>query len=96
MEGGMLRLTDEDHELLAQVEELGAATPIELAVKTLRKPDEVRPELVRLEKAGLLKVRRRKSDYEPEIYLLTPEGESYVAQVKARGLPGRIRRRADR
>lgn len=74
-----LQLSADDQELLAQVRNLGAATAIELAVKTLRQPDEVRPELERLHQAGLLKIRRRNSDYEPDIYLLTPEGKQYVA-----------------
>lgn len=84
-----LLLSAEDQELLAQVLKLGAATAIELAVKTLRQPDEVRPELERLHQAGLLKVRHRKSDYERNIYLLTPEGKQYAA------LTGRARRRVD-
>lgn len=73
-----LQLSPEDQDLLAQVGELGAATAIELAVKTLRQPDEVRTELERLYQAGLLKVRRRNSNYERYIYLLTAEGKQYV------------------
>lgn len=90
-----LPLNVEDQELLAQVLELGAATAIELAVKTLRQPDEVRPELERLHQAGLLKVRHRNSDYERNIYLLTPEGKQYVALAGAGDRPGRVRRRVD-
>jgi DNA-binding MarR family transcriptional regulator len=71
-------LTVEDQALLAQVQQLGAATAIELAVKTLRQPDKVRPELERLHQAGLLKVRQRDSDYERNIYLLTQEGRQYA------------------
>jgi len=89
------QLSIEDQELLEQVRALGAATAIELAVKTLRQPDEVRPELERLHQSGLLKVRRRKGDYEPNIYLLTSEGKQHAAQVKVGSQPGRARRRAD-
>ncbi len=91
----ILRLNAKDQELLGQVLELGAATAIEVAVKTLRQPDEVRPELERLHQSGLLKVRRRKGDYEPNIYLLTAEGKQYAAQVKVGSQPGRARRRVD-
>lgn len=70
--------TAEDQALLAKVQQLGAATAIELAVKTLRPPDKVRPELERLHRAGLLKVRQRDSDYERNIYLLTQEGRHYA------------------
>lgn len=88
-----LQLSADDQELLEQVRVLGAATGIELAVKTLRQPDEVRPELERLHQAGLLKIRRRNSDYEPDIYLLTPEGKYYAVQVKVGDRPGRVRHR---
>jgi predicted transcriptional regulator len=88
-----LQLSADDQELLEQVRVLGAATGIELAVKTLRQPDEVRPELERLHQAGLLKIRRRNSDYEPDIYLLTPEGKYYAVEVKVGDQPGRVRRR---
>jgi predicted transcriptional regulator len=74
-----LQLSADDQELLEQVRHLGAATAIELAVKTLRQPDEVRPKLEWLHQAGLLKVRRRNKGYERNIYLLTPEGKQYVA-----------------
>jgi len=79
MEQEMLAaLSEEDRELLEQIQRLGAATPIELAVKTLRQPDEVRPELERLQQAGLVKVRHRHSGYERNIYLLTSEGRHYA------------------
>jgi DNA-binding MarR family transcriptional regulator len=87
------QLSEEDRELLAQIETLGAATPIEVAVKTLRQPDEVRPKLEQLYQAGLLQRHRRRSDYEPHIYLLTPEGKRYAAgSVADHGSP---RRRTD-
>ncbi len=79
-------LTAEDQALLAQVQQLGAATAIEVAVKTLRQPGEVRTDLEQLYQAGLLKVRRRDSDYERNIYLLTPEGRQYAEPA------GRLRR----
>jgi DNA-binding PadR family transcriptional regulator len=83
-----MQLTSEDQELLTEIEELGAATAIEVAVRTLHQPDEVRPKLEQLRQAGLLKVRRRNSDYEPNIYLLTSEGRDYVR-------PDRTRRQVD-
>lgn len=83
-----VQLTGEDQELLTEIEELGAATAIELAVRTLHQPDEVRPKLEQLRQAGLLKVRSRNSDYEPNIYLLTSEGKEYVR-------PNHDRRRVD-
>ena len=86
-----LRLGTDDQELLEQVRVLGAATAIELAVKTLRQPDEVRPKVEWLREAGLLKVRRRNSDYERNIYLLTPEGEEYTTPVGPSDGPGRVR-----
>lgn len=87
-ENETLKLDDDTDELLEQVEDLGAATAIELAVKTTKQPDEVRPKLERLRQAGLLKVRRRhsKSDYERDIYLLSPEGEHRVTRARQRRL----------
>jgi len=79
-----LRLGTDDQELLEQVQVLGAATAIELAVKTLRQPDEVRPKLEWLYQAGLLKVRHRNKGYERNIYLLTPEGRQYATRVNRR------------
>lgn len=84
MDEDRLPITSEDEELLDQIEELGAASTIELAVKTLRQPEDVQPELKRLHEAGLVKTRRGSSEYTGDIYLLTREGRRYTARSRRR------------
>ncbi len=62
-----LRLGTDDQELLEQVRVLGAATAIELAVKTLRQPDEGRPKLEWLFQAGVPEGRPRNKRHERHI-----------------------------
>ena len=76
---------DRDHELSAEeirlvatLDEIGPATPIELALRVLEQPDQLRPQLRRLRDAGWLDVKQRQG-YETEIYFVSKKGRAAVA-----------------
>jgi predicted transcriptional regulator len=74
-------LSENRRALLSELFALGAATPIELAMKVARKYDEVTADLQELCTAGLVKVYPRASGYEREIYQLSEEGRFVVQQL---------------
>jgi DNA-binding MarR family transcriptional regulator len=67
-------LSEEDLAVLEQLSEIRAATPTELAVRMRRMTEDIEPHLKRLHTKGLVQVRARQSDYEREIYHLSPAG----------------------
>ncbi|MFB0546826.1 MAG: hypothetical protein ACETWB_07940 [Anaerolineae bacterium] len=71
------QLPSEVVDLLRKLNEMGAATPIELAIKLRRGPEEVRPELQRLLEEGLLEVRSR-DGHERQIYRLNKDGRRLI------------------
>ncbi len=71
-------LSSEDVDLLRMLNEIGAATPIELAVKLRRGPEEVRPKLQRLHEEGFLEVHTRSKGHERQIYRLNRNGRRLI------------------
>jgi predicted transcriptional regulator len=67
-------LTEQDIELLEELHKAGAATPMELEIKTGRIGDDLEEVLKRLRKRGLVVARSTKGGYEKEIYLVSRAG----------------------
>ncbi len=70
-------LSAEEIKLVAELNEMGAATPIQLALRLRAQPDAVRPRLRKLKDEGLLDVHRREG-FEKEIYSLSSKGRSAI------------------
>ena len=71
-------LTEQDIELLEELHKVGAATPMELEIKTGRIGDDLEGELKRLRERGLVEARSIKGGYEQEIYLVSRAGRKII------------------
>jgi predicted ArsR family transcriptional regulator len=71
-------LTPEDIQLVAELDESGPATPIELALRVKAQPEQLRSKLRKLKDEGWLGVAQRQG-YEKEIYFVSKKGRSAVA-----------------
>ena len=71
-------LSAEDRKLVEAVGNVGAATPIQLALRLLEEPAKVRPMLRKLKDDGWLDVQTR-DGFEKEIYFLSQKARSAIA-----------------
>ncbi|MBI4279192.1 MAG: hypothetical protein HY660_12125 [Armatimonadetes bacterium] len=75
-------LSEEDLQLVEELDQIGAATPIQLALRLQAQPDQVRPKLRRLKEEGWLDVQQREG-YEKEIYFLSSKARSAIGHRHA-------------
>jgi DNA-binding MarR family transcriptional regulator len=72
-------LTQQDITLLAALEKVGAATPMQLEIKTGRIGDDFEDQLERLLERGLVESRELKNGYEKHIYRVSPAGRKLIS-----------------
>ncbi len=71
-------LTEQDIELLVQLDRIGAATPMQLEIKTGRIGDDLEDQLERLLERGLVESRELKNGYEKSIYRVSRAGRKII------------------
>ena len=71
-------LSAEDRKLVEELDNIGAATPIQLALRLQTEPARVRPVLRKLKDNGWLSVQTR-DGFETEIYFLSKKARSAIA-----------------
>ena len=71
-------LSAEDRKVVEELDNIGAATPIQLALRLQAKPANVRPILRKLKDDGWLDVQMR-DGFEKEIYFLSQKARSAIA-----------------
>lgn len=72
-------LTEQDIELLVALSDAGAATPMELEIKTGHIGDDVEEQLERLLERGLVEARESKGGFENHIYLVSRAGRKIIS-----------------
>jgi predicted transcriptional regulator len=71
-------LTEQDIDLLETLQKAGAATPMELEIKTDRIGDDLENQLERLRDRGLVEARETKGGFENHIYLVSRAGRKMI------------------
>ena len=72
-------LTEQDIELLVALNKVGAATPMQLEIKTGRIGDDLEDQLEHLLERGLVESRELKNGYEKHIYLVSHAGRKIIS-----------------
>jgi predicted transcriptional regulator len=72
-------LTEQDIELLTALNKVGAATPMQLEIKTGRIGDDFEDQLERLLERGLVESRDLKNGYEKHIYRVSSAGRKIIS-----------------
>jgi predicted transcriptional regulator len=72
-------LTEQDIEVLAALNKVGAATPMQLEIKTGRIGNDFEDQLERLLERGLVESRDLKNGYEKHIYRLSAAGRKVIS-----------------
>ena len=72
-------LTEQDIALLAALDRVGAATPIQLEIKTGRIGDDLEDQLEHLLERGLVESRDLNNGYEKHIYLVSRVGRKIIS-----------------
>jgi len=78
LSGGDGALSGGDNDLLRVLNRAGAATPMELEIKTGRIGDDLQAELRRLLERGLVEAHTTPGGYENEIYSVSPKGRKAI------------------
>jgi DNA-binding HxlR family transcriptional regulator len=72
-------LTEQDIDLLVALDKVGAATPIQLEIKTGRIGDNLEDQLDHLLERGLVETREIKNGYEKLIYSVSRAGRKIIS-----------------
>jgi predicted transcriptional regulator len=72
-------LTEQDIDLLETLQKAGAATPMELEIKTGRIGDNLEAQLDRLLERGLVEARETQGGFENHIYLVSRTGRKIIS-----------------
>jgi predicted transcriptional regulator len=72
-------LTEQDIDLLELLQTVGAATPMELEIKTGRIGDNLEGQLDHLLERGLVESRETKGGFEHHIYLVSRSGRKVIS-----------------
>jgi hypothetical protein len=72
--------------ILGQLAKRGSATPTEVAIQMRMLPEEIQPYLEELRNRKLVKVIKRKSQIEPEIYQISRLGSQRLSQESLFGV----------